>query len=220
MMPTKTEVCTICNETRTNIKRHIKLTHEKVKSFICDICGKSCSLKYNLEEHIRLRHSKLKLYKCNYCELMFGTPGNRNSHEECKHINDENKRASPGEQMVINVLNKCKIKFEREKSFQHLRSKNGGMLKYDFGIPFSENNVTKYLLIEYDGEHHATPVRYRGIPLEKAEYICSYIIENDKLKNSYAFDNNIPLIRLKFSDNTKLEQIIVRFIREFSLILD
>ena len=135
------ETCPICNEKRTNIQRHIKLVHEKVKPYVCNICGKACSLEYNLEEHIRLCHSKVKLYKCRYCELVFGTPGNRISHEECKHINTENKRASPGEQMVINVLKKYNIKFEREKCFQNLVSKNGRMLKYDFSIGILENNI-------------------------------------------------------------------------------
>ena len=71
------------------------------------------------------------------------------------------------------------------------------MFKYDFAIPF-ENS---YVLIEYDEKHHGSPVRYRGIPLERAIEICNYIKQNDILKNWSAFNDNIPLLRLGYQDN-------------------
>ena len=56
IMSTVKETCPICNEIRTNIKRHIKLVHEKVQPYVFEICENACSLQYNLEEHILLYH--------------------------------------------------------------------------------------------------------------------------------------------------------------------
>ena len=48
-----------------------------------------------------------------------------------------------------------------------------------------------YILIEYDGEHHGTLVRHRGIPFERTEEICIDIKQNDIKGNWFAFNKNI-----------------------------
>ena len=211
-MRKRKDLCPFCSQMRSNIQRHIRSVHVHV----CDICSKACSLDYNLREHIRLVHTDIKLYNCRFCELRFGTPENPDVYEYEKQINIDYKQASPGEKLVITVLKKYNVPFERKKGFQMLKYDDNRMFRYDFAIPFNNS----YILIEYDGEHHGTPVRYRGIPSERAEEICNCINQNDSQKNWFAFNNDIPLLRLTYINNLKIEELVTTFVREFTQIPD
>ncbi len=90
---------------------------------------------------------------------------------------------SIGEEKIIKILQDNNIPFEKEKSFE--LNNQGGYYRFDFYI----NN--KYL-IEYDGIQHFK------------EYNNWNSAERDKEKNQWCKDNNIPLIRIPYTQLDKL----------------
>ncbi|KAH1002781.1 hypothetical protein HUJ04_008837 [Dendroctonus ponderosae] len=75
-MPTWSRVkkCDKCNQFFANsksLKCHIKTVHEKIKPFICNICGHKSSRKAMLELHMR-QHTASKPFKCDYCNYRTG----------------------------------------------------------------------------------------------------------------------------------------------------
>ena len=98
---------------------------------------------------------------------------------------------SLGEGKIQSLLSKANISFNKEYTFSDLRScKNQkGILRYDF---FVNNSY----LIEYDGKQHfMTNPQGSYFTEEKLQTIK----ENDDLKNKYAKEHNIPLIRIPYT---------------------
>lgn len=85
------------------------------------------------------------------------------------------------EMHIIQILQKEKINFIREKTFQDLKN---GALRFDFYL------YEKNIIIEVDGEYHFKPIRGRQKFLLQAEY--------DRKKNSYCLANNISLYRIPY----------------------
>ena len=109
--------------------------------------------------------------------------------------------ASNSEKLVHNILDRNNIEFEIEKRFIN-KVKNS---PYDIFI----NNEN--IFIELDGEQHfeSKPFFDKNIPFEKR-------IEIDNKKNKYAFENNIPLLRIPytyFKEELKMEALLLDFIR-------
>ena len=55
----KCEYSTFCNKifsTKSNLRTHIKLVHEGVKNYICDICEKAFGLASDLRKHVERSH--------------------------------------------------------------------------------------------------------------------------------------------------------------------
>ena len=94
-------------------------------------------------------------------------------------------RTSAYESIIIKLLNKDKIPFEREKQFRDLRN---GLYKFDFYIP-SRNS-----LIEVQGEQH---FKFTKQFFKKREDFLK-AQERDRIKIAYAAANNIPLYIIPF----------------------
>ena len=106
---------------------------------------------------------------------------------------------SKGEMIVENFLNKNQINFETQKLFDGcvgIKRK----LPFDFYLP--DHNI----LIEYDGIQHFKPVKRFG-----GENGLSKQQKNDKIKNLFAKENNIILIRVKYNEKIeiKLKRILL-----------
>lgn len=110
---------------------------------------------------------------------------------------------SKGELLIIEILQKYNIPFEKEYSFPDLIAVN--RLHFDFGITY--NDVLK--LIEFDGEQHFKSK-------EKWWNTTSYTKElqmHDKQKNEYCIQHNIPLLRLNYKQTKEeIEDSIKRFL--------
>lgn len=104
---------------------------------------------------------------------------------------------SVGEQHIEKILKENNIKYCCQKKFSDLIYKS--YLLYDFAILDDFNNVIR--LIEFDGKQH--------IDKTNKWYSESGAIR-DLIKNQYALDNNIPLIRIPYymKDTIKLEDIL------------
>ncbi|XP_050673542.1 oocyte zinc finger protein XlCOF6-like isoform X4 [Leptidea sinapis] len=86
--------CDLCSKTyksAANLKRHKKLTHEKVrlpKNKICDHCGAGFTTQAILRTHIRT-HTGERPLRCEHCAADFAHPGALYTHKRLVHKLDE-----------------------------------------------------------------------------------------------------------------------------------
>lgn len=107
---------------------------------------------------------------------------------------------SKGEFFVQNILIQNNIEFEKQKTFEDLKSDKNYPYRYDFYLP-------KYnRLIEFDCEQH---YKYNKTGWNTKERYES-TFEHDSAKNEYALSHNIPLVRIPYweRDNITLEMIM------------
>ena len=109
------------------------------------------------------------------------------------------KNISRGEEKINNILIENNINFAKEYSFSNLRSDKGKLLRYDFVILNDENQPVR--IIEFDGEQH-----FR----KTSPFYSEVLIQNDQKKNNYAKSNNIPIVRIPYTeiDNLSLELLL------------
>lgn len=92
---------------------------------------------------------------------------------------------SRGENKIIQIFNDNNIYYQREYSFEDLKS-NGKKLRFDFRL---EDGT----LIEYDGVQHYQ-MKNAGFGEDTGE-----IIKRDVLKNKYCLANHLTLIRIPYT---------------------
>lgn len=104
--------------------------------------------------------------------------------------------SSNEEYIIEQILNKNNIIFKREVGFPKLISNKGEPLHFDFAI-YNNKNELSYL-IEFDGRQHFYGVdggkwHAEGNTLEEIQ-------ERDEIKNQYCLNNNIPLLRIPYTE--------------------
>ena len=62
-----------------------RAVHRKEKSYKCEFCEKSFSLKPRLARHIVIVHEEKKIRKCNNCDAKFGDKRDLRRHTAAKH---------------------------------------------------------------------------------------------------------------------------------------
>lgn len=168
-----------------------------------------------LSEYIDVKTKVLIDFKCGH-KPHWITPQVYKRGSGCPHCYNK------GEGVLHKLLIDMGYNTETQKTYADLKDKN--YLKYDFYLP--EYN----LLIELDGEHHRQEVVYTTkdmTELEKdmAEVDAFLRLEDrkckDKLKDDYAKDNNIPLLRIEYSrgkiEPDKWKQLIGDKIKQINL---
>jgi len=94
-------------------------------------------------------------------------------------------KESKGERIIRNYIEKIKICYETQKTFNGCKHKR--KLKFDFYLP--EYNMC----IEYDGKQHFELRTYWG-----GEEGLKDRQHKDNIKNNFCKDNNIKLVRIKY----------------------
>lgn len=118
---------------------------------------------------------------------------------------------SVGEKKIANILSDYKIDFKREIAFKDLRGIGNGYLRYDFGI-YVEGTL-KYL-IEFDGKQHFESTKWKMYDEEYHEKVKIH----DKIKNEYAKNNNLILLRIPYGKRRTINKIIIDFLNKHKLI--
>lgn len=95
-----------------------------------------------------------------------------------------------GEIRVEQYLSAHNIKYISQYIFDDCTYK--GHLRFDFYLP--EYNTC----IEYQGQQHYVPVKFRGCTKEQAVESYNNSVKRDKIKESYCQDNNIKLILVPY----------------------
>lgn len=99
---------------------------------------------------------------------------------------------SKGEEKLIKLFIDNQIAFISQKKFNTcIFPKTNRQLVFDFYLP--EYNI----LIEYDGEQHFYPTRNDRFHFEDLK-------QRDEYKNQWCKENNIPLIRIPYTDFEKI----------------
>lgn len=111
-----------------------------------------------------------------------------------------------GEKRVSTHLSRLGLSYKTQQTFSDL--KDSSFLRYDFSIRDSQGEVTH--LIEYDGQHHFYSIDFFG----GNKYFAS-IQRKDKMKNDYAKDNNIPLLRIPYWDFENIERLVDDFLKKY-----
>lgn len=103
---------------------------------------------------------------------------------------------SKGEKLIEEFFINNDIIYEPQKMFDGCE--RVGKLRYDFYLP------TLNILVEFDGEQH-----FKFIPkFHKDMKIFKIAQERDAIKNNYAVDNNIQLIRIKYNQQSNISTIL------------
>lgn len=138
--------------------------------------------------------------KCILCEeiklIRYDTLINLEAACECY------KKHSTGEMLVKKYLDKYGIDYKTEYVFDNLIGLGGGQLRYDFAIFNGDNLIS---LIEFDGEQHFEEAGSYFNPTGKVQI-------HDGIKNDFAKNNNIFLLRIPYTDIGNIENILFKFL--------
>lgn len=107
-------------------------------------------------------------------------------------------QSSKGEQKIKKYLDDRGIDYKKEMTFDDLTYVN--KLRFDFGV-FKDNQLLT--LIEFDGMHHIKPVEKWG-----GDDYLKLIQTRDAIKNQYAKDNNIPLLRIPYTKRKHINNLL------------
>ncbi|KAJ0182533.1 hypothetical protein K1T71_001902 [Dendrolimus kikuchii] len=73
------EVCNMKFTTRSSAASHKRVVHDKIKAYVCDLCGYACGTNGELRQH-RAIHSEDKPFVCRKCGKPFKTYSNLKTH--------------------------------------------------------------------------------------------------------------------------------------------
>lgn len=99
---------------------------------------------------------------------------------------------SKGEDKIIKIFNKYKVRYNREVTFPNLFGKKQTPLRFDFGIYSSDGRLIA--LVEFDGEQHFKYTKH----FYKNKSDFTYRRGCDRKKNEWALNNKIPLYRIPY----------------------
>lgn len=179
--------CYYCGKKRTGEK--LKLTNdefiEKLKSINPDILP--------LEDY---KDSRTKiLVRCKRCGFQwYAKPNSLLNNHGCPCCN-----FSKGENNISKYLDKNKIMYEAQKTYDDLYGLQGGKLSYDFHLP--EYN----LLVEFQGKQHEQPIEYFG-----GEEQFKVQQEHDRRKREYAKLHKIKLLEIWYYDIDNIKEILTK----------
>ena len=128
--------------------------------------------------------------------------GNFQSGKRCPKCNE-----SKGEKTISDILNSLNIKYSTQKRFPECKHKNP--LPFDFYI----HNKKSKLLIEFDGRQHFESVEIFGGKngLRDTQF-------RDKIKNDFAKEKEIPLLRIPYTEQDNIESILTNKLKELDFI--
>lgn len=173
--------CPMCANRKQSERQ--TFSHEEYIKRLNTVTNNIIPLEEYIQNGIPILH---KCLKCNH-EWSVSPYSLLTDYTGCPKCN-----CTKGENRIIRFLEDNCIDYIFQKKFEDL--KNINFLYYDFYIP----NLNS--LIEYDGEFHYIDIFKNG-SFEGVKF-------RDKLKNEYAKNNNIKLIRIPYWDFDNIETIL------------
>lgn len=177
-----------------------RITNLKNSSNIKQFINKADKIHQNKYDYIDANyidsHTSIKI-NCKQHGMFFQRPDHHLQGIGCPKCN-----SSKGELKIQKWLLDNKINYEFQKTFDDCRNpKTNRKLEYDFYIP------SKNLLIEYDGlQHFKFGVFVGKYKTTKQDLIK--IIFRDKIKTDYSKLKNIKLLRIKYDQLSKIDNIL------------
>lgn len=143
------------------------------------------------------------------CETIVQTSNLTNGHtQSCGCID------SVGEMKISKILQKYNVEYKKEYTFKDCRDKHP--LPFDFGILKDDELLC---LIEYDGSQHFSVSRFNGMTWERAKSSYETGLLHDEMKNNYCKKNNIPILRIKYTQINEIEALIIQFLKDLNILV-
>ena len=114
---------------------------------------------------------------------------------------------SKGEKAISNILSYLNINYTPQKRFPECKYKN--TLPFDFYV----HNKKSKLLIEFDGRQH-----FESVDIFGGDNGLKETQLRDQIKNDFALSNNIPLLRISYTEQDNIEQILTNKLKELHFI--
>lgn len=181
--------CKDCGKIR--IQEKLSKTTEQ---FILDSKEKHGN-KYDYEKSNYVNATTKVFVKCPNHGYFLVTPNNHNTGKGCPVCSE-----SQGEKEIRVFLEQNNIVFETQKCFEECRDKKP--LPFDFWL--SELNC----LIEFDGKQHFEAIDHFGgqESLQQTQF-------HDTIKNKFASEKAITLIRIRYDQITLIENVLTEFLQ-------
>jgi len=146
-------------------------------------------------------------WKCMECNHEWNARINeRNSKKDATGCPECSK--SKGEKKCSEFLCLNRIYYIAQKEFDGLLGLGNGLLSYDFYLP-------KYnLLIEYQGEYHDRPVKYKNETIKESEDRFNTQKEHDRRKKEYALKNRYNFLEIWYWDFDNIEEILDNYFKK------
>ena len=142
---------------------------------------------------------------CGGTKIVLASNLKRGLTKSCGCIN------SSGEEVIKQWLSNNKFNYKQEYVFDDCVYER--KLRFDFAIFDNTHNVE--LLIEFDGEQHYAPSRYRK-DAEKNIDVLKTVKARDETKNRYCAENNIALLRIPYWEFENIEKILSKELGVYS----
>lgn len=142
-------------------------------------------------------------YICSCGNKTSSTFVNFKNREGCSFCSSKRSR---GELKISKFLENSDVEYISEYKINGCRDKRP--VPFDFAI--TANNLILGL-IEYDGKQHFEPIDFFG-----GEDSLQFVQEHDQIKNKYCEDNNIPLLRIPYTEFNNVENIVFDFLTTIS----
>lgn len=185
----------------------------------CDKCSGRIKWNIDLVRDYVNENSDCKLISTTYinidalmdfqcaCGDIFSTSFDKFKGSRGKQYCNECSNRSRLEGRSIDFFKTNNIMYESEKTFNDcFNDESNYLLRYDFYLP--EYNT----LIECDGIQHYEPTTFGGISIESAEENLLDLQHRDNIKNNYAKQNNINLVRIPYWELDNIEQVLTQII--------
>lgn len=107
---------------------------------------------------------------------------------------------SHGERKIRDFLNIHNIQYVSQYSYNDLIGVNGGLLSYDFYVPYYN------LLIEFQGKQHEEPIEYFG-----GDEHLKIQREHDRRKREYSIQHSIQLLEIWYYEEDSIDKILTNY---------
>ena len=177
--------CPICNSQSKII------TYEQAKNYIEKEGYKLLTKK---EDFINLTKTRL-LIQCPQGHIYDVKWNNFLNGKRCPYC-----KRSKGEEKISEILKEFNVEYIAQ--YTYLDCKDKRALPFDFYIP------SLNICIEYDGEQHYNPVKFKNQSEEEIENNYKITVKHDNIKTQYCLDNDIKLIRIPYWEFDNIENIL------------
>lgn len=189
--------CPKCKKKANDDKK--RRTHEEFLKLV----QREGNHSYSLLSEYEHAHRKIKV-KHEICGYIYEvTPNNFLNGKRCPKCN-----SSKGERTIRTFLERTRINFEVEFKLRGCKYKLP--LPFDFALFYKDNLKC---LIEYDGEQHFMAKSFFG-----GENALIEIQKRDAIKTQYCKDNNIPLIRIPYTEYDRIEEVLTNELGKIGLL--
>ena len=179
-----------------------KKTTEEFKQEVYDLVKNE----YTILDEYKNAYTKIKIrHNCKNCNnfVYEVSPKEFLRGERCPKCNE-----SKGEKTISNYLDLNNINYKTQYKIEECKNINA--LPFDFIVFDKNNNLLG--IIEYDGQQHFEPIGFGSKNYEKILNNFKSIKLRDSIKTKYCEDNNIPLLRIKYTQFKNIETILNHFL--------